>query len=129
MLCLCFFFSSRRRHTRLVSDWSSDVCSSDLIPGGNRSGKRWNRGVCSTGWDEAAIDLYEEQVTPVDAVVGASQSGGRLDDWPAVCGGPLDGAHPESYDDARNILSPSQIDWALPGGRGTVFARLLEAAR
>src|SRR5258706_11482838 len=27
---LFFFFSSRRRHTRLVSDWSSDVCSSDL---------------------------------------------------------------------------------------------------
>src|SRR5258706_14110710 len=25
-----FFFTSRRRHTRLVSDWSSDVCSSDL---------------------------------------------------------------------------------------------------
>src|SRR5262249_57233979 len=25
-------FSSRRRHTRLVSDWSSDVCSSDLGP-------------------------------------------------------------------------------------------------
>src|SRR5574341_665672 len=36
MLCrnrMCFwffFFSSRRRHTRLVGDWSSDVCSSDL---------------------------------------------------------------------------------------------------
>src|SRR5438093_13090912 len=28
-----FFFSSRRRHTRLVSDWSSDVCSSDLEHG------------------------------------------------------------------------------------------------
>src|SRR5438093_1604355 len=28
-----FFFSSRSRHTRLVSDWSSDVCSSDLIAG------------------------------------------------------------------------------------------------
>src|SRR5258706_15077386 len=27
---MIFFFSSRRRHTRLVSDWSSDVCSSDL---------------------------------------------------------------------------------------------------
>src|SRR5438477_8974412 len=26
-----FFFSSRRRHTRLTCDWSSDVCSSDLI--------------------------------------------------------------------------------------------------
>src|SRR5215467_11199849 len=27
---LLFFFSSRRRHTRLQGDWSSDVCSSDL---------------------------------------------------------------------------------------------------
>src|SRR5436189_820819 len=26
----CFFFSSRRRHTRYIGDWSSDVCSSDL---------------------------------------------------------------------------------------------------
>src|SRR6266571_9528822 len=29
-----FFFSSRRRHTRLTCDWSSDVCSSDLSAGG-----------------------------------------------------------------------------------------------
>src|SRR6266566_2747635 len=29
-LFVCFFFSSRRRHTRLQGDWSSDVCSSDL---------------------------------------------------------------------------------------------------
>src|SRR2546427_5527441 len=28
MLWLCFFFSSRRRHTRFDCDWSSDVCSS-----------------------------------------------------------------------------------------------------
>src|SRR5947207_2143689 len=27
----CFFFSSRRRHTRSLCDWSSDVCSSDLL--------------------------------------------------------------------------------------------------
>src|SRR5262245_65659220 len=27
---MLFFFSSRRRHTRCLSDWSSDVCSSDL---------------------------------------------------------------------------------------------------
>src|SRR6202050_2317838 len=26
------FFSSRRRHTRCYRDWSSDVCSSDLVP-------------------------------------------------------------------------------------------------
>src|SRR5690606_40668718 len=29
-LRFCFFFSSRRRHTRFSRDWSSDVCSSDL---------------------------------------------------------------------------------------------------
>src|SRR5690349_23312334 len=28
---LFFFFSSRRRHTRSLRDWSSDVCSSDLV--------------------------------------------------------------------------------------------------
>src|SRR6516162_844996 len=28
--CLSFCFSSRRRHTRLQGDWSSEVCSSDL---------------------------------------------------------------------------------------------------
>src|SRR6267154_3072297 len=34
MLWQCFFFfffSSRRRHTRWTGDWSSDVCSSDLV--------------------------------------------------------------------------------------------------
>src|SRR5438876_8265102 len=35
-MCL-FFFSSRRRHTRWTGDWSSDVCSSDLIGTGSKS--------------------------------------------------------------------------------------------
>src|SRR5437763_9610704 len=30
MMSNFFFFSSRRRHTRYIGDWSSDVCSSDL---------------------------------------------------------------------------------------------------
>src|SRR2546426_11278938 len=38
---LFFFFSSRRRHTRLQGDWSSDVCSSDLR---NRAGARREGG-------------------------------------------------------------------------------------
>src|SRR5262245_62720364 len=36
VLCFFFFFSSRRRHTRCLSDWSSDVCSSDLVTHGKR---------------------------------------------------------------------------------------------
>src|SRR5436853_4760128 len=56
-----FFFSSRRRHTRCLSDWSSDVCSSDLCrraprPAAGRpcsgspgpSSARWSRR-CRTG--------------------------------------------------------------------------------
>src|SRR5437588_13108812 len=31
VLFFFFFFSSRRRHTRSLCDWSSDVCSSDLL--------------------------------------------------------------------------------------------------
>src|SRR5437660_9208165 len=39
---LFFFFSSRRRHTRWPRDWSSDVCSSDLIDSRpTRGAPRW----------------------------------------------------------------------------------------
>src|SRR5438034_9839941 len=34
-----FFFSSRRRHTRSLCDWSSDVCSSDLANEGGTFGR------------------------------------------------------------------------------------------
>src|SRR3712207_9587658 len=46
MICLCcmFFFSSRRRHTRYWRDWSSDVCSSDLLSFGT-AGMRGIRGI------------------------------------------------------------------------------------
>src|SRR5260221_8071759 len=38
-----FFFSSRRRHTRSLCDWSSDVCSSDLP-----TISRWKRSITSS---------------------------------------------------------------------------------
>src|SRR5215510_15407064 len=39
----CFFFSSRRRHTRWPRDWSSDVCSSDLGEEALKSkGRAWS---------------------------------------------------------------------------------------
>src|SRR5207248_3881142 len=36
-----FFFSSRRRHTRSYGDWSSDVCSSDLLGAEDRPLHAW----------------------------------------------------------------------------------------
>src|SRR5262249_59236310 len=45
---VCVFFASRRRHTRLVSDWSSDVCSSDLALRRDRLGpaRRGRTAIC-----------------------------------------------------------------------------------
>src|SRR5688572_31029357 len=42
-----FFFSSRRRHTRFDCDWSSDVCSSDLIQGRRNAAEAngWGTGL------------------------------------------------------------------------------------
>src|SRR5690349_15000004 len=49
---LAFFFSSRRRHTSSLRDWSSDVCSSDLAAGGvfngTTSGASTLAGSCAT---------------------------------------------------------------------------------
>src|SRR3712207_3875556 len=39
MVVFVFFFSSRRRHTRYWRDWSSDVCSSDLVDAISKMGK------------------------------------------------------------------------------------------
>src|ERR1022692_4903958 len=45
---ILFFFSSRRRHTRLQGDWSSDVCSSDLMIRHTRLQGDWSSDVCSS---------------------------------------------------------------------------------
>src|SRR5260221_9731802 len=79
---LLFFFSSRRRHTRSLCDWSSDVCSSDLeafrcikvetVPAGSKysaikeaTGDRLN---ISAGWAVPqlieALDRGIHAVTP-----------------------------------------------------------------
>src|SRR5882724_12425554 len=50
MNCICFFFSSRRRHTRCLSDWSSDVCSSDLVEDGGD-----DAAVAMSGWSGVAL--------------------------------------------------------------------------
>src|SRR5260221_330546 len=46
-----FFFSSRRRHTRSLCDWSSDVCSSDP------SRRRHTRSLCDWSSDVCSSDL------------------------------------------------------------------------
>src|SRR5205814_7906056 len=63
-----FFFSSRRRHTRCLSDWSSDVCSSDL--GGSFSESPTNPRPCHSP------DLSRDEIVSKDLV-----SGKAADPW------------------------------------------------
>src|SRR5947207_4200879 len=72
---LFFFFSSRRRHTRSLCDWSSDVCSSDLMPGGQRTvGKD---GVTCRPQGEPVLNRAPPQ-TPRQAVHASGEFGGGL---------------------------------------------------
>src|SRR3712207_9284650 len=63
-MTLSFFFSSRRRHTRYWRDWSSDVCSSDLVR---------NSGGPSRSDCRSAVVLRHELIR-VQALIG----------WPRV---------------------------------------------
>src|SRR5574342_369685 len=60
-----FFFSSRRRHTRSGGEWSSDVCSSDLLrASGDSCGARVNvvaSGV-PVGWGEPVYDRLDADI-------------------------------------------------------------------
>src|SRR5262245_62381846 len=53
-----FFFSSRRRHTRCLSDWSSDVCSSDL--GAANAGVVARAGRLHVSGDESRSESYAD---------------------------------------------------------------------
>src|SRR5215467_15336508 len=57
-----FFFSSRRRHTRLQGDWSSDVCSSDLIRNWSqgRPGPDCRPAAATGGGDDREADAYPD---------------------------------------------------------------------
>src|SRR5256885_8695063 len=61
-----FFFSSRRRHTRLQGDWSSDVCSSDLTTSSSgQSCANWAaRASRRSGSSSAISAVGRERISP-----------------------------------------------------------------
>src|SRR6266496_4670049 len=62
-----FFFSSRRRHTRSLRDWSSDVCSSDLHRDKKRGTARSLALIREVGFPEerVLIDHNTEETLPL----------------------------------------------------------------
>src|SRR5690625_6244748 len=63
-----FFFSSRRRHTRWPRDWSSDVCSSDLLSAAEIGEifAEWNSG----DLESFLIEITAEVLAHKDNVTG-----------------------------------------------------------
>src|SRR5215469_17129004 len=66
-----FFFSSRRRHTRSLRDWSSDVCSSDLL---------------AMIQDMARLDTSHDDIAIVINMDGQGAPRTKLATWQAVVG-------------------------------------------
>src|SRR3989449_10240764 len=60
MFCIFFFFfSSRRRHTRCSRDWSSDVCSSDLLSAEFLMGRALANNLINLGLYDTAQDAMK----------------------------------------------------------------------
>src|ERR1035438_10643765 len=74
-----FFFSSRRRHTRCLSDWSSDVCSSDLSKMGlyfDAAETFWQKWV--VGYDPSRQGTLADRVLSIRWLDGLSVT---VSDW------------------------------------------------
>src|SRR5205814_6147116 len=80
------FFSSRRRHTRCLSDWSSDVCSSDLITARDgmiiygRSDAVLNPGGVRIGTAEIYRQVEQLEEVTESLVIGQTWPPGEIGD-------------------------------------------------
>src|SRR5258705_13190302 len=128
-----FFFSSRRRHTRCLSDWSSDVCSSDL-PGDRQPGK--TLVPTFRGWGRACSDfetgLYRFETIKPGAVIGRDgrPMAPHISFW-IVARGINIGLHTRMYfsdETAANANDPviNLIEWQVR--RQTIIAKREEHA-
>src|SRR5256885_7435032 len=80
-----FFFSSRRRHTRLQGDWSSDVCSSDLkffsvSPPNSRSDRIGSSTTSEVFTDRITVWLSERSTTFVYPMRARSAADSRSEE-------------------------------------------------
>src|SRR5256886_5848567 len=93
-----FFFSSRRRHTRFDCDWSSDVCSSDLLWRLGRLGRRGAPG--------GASPLHPEAARVAAAVGGARRARCDRDGPPRLCPRPRRSEERRVGKECRSRWSP-----------------------
>src|SRR5256886_10386918 len=96
---LCVFFSSRRRHTRFDCDWSSDVCSSDLLC----ASSDWQRLAQQGSLHDPRCDGECPRVSPA-----------TFSRWPGCCGPFLSqGCYgPEDRSEERRVGKECRSRWS-----------------
>ena len=123
-----FFFSSRRRHTRYIGDWSSDVCSSDLANREairslnlSRSQMQELRGVMQGYQSELEDILTSEQQQQLADLKEDMQDESATDDPPDLVteldlsadqASQLDSLQVDMTDAVQGILSAEQFEEA-----------------
>src|SRR5256885_8744456 len=125
-----FFFSSRRRHTRLQGDWSSDVCSSDLTSGGTDLCTAFVGGVPTLPVYEgelqaralgAAVEAFDEDGNAVIDEVGELVLTEPMPSMPIYLWGDADGSR---YRESYFAVYPGvwrHGDWIEITSRGTAI--------
>src|SRR3546814_8189980 len=105
VVCVVFFFKQKTAYEMRISDWSSDVCSSDL-----RVRRAWARA----GDDVHHLSLRRARIDPANAGTGARRRGGR-----AVAGGervadlsPGDLARSEERRVGKECVSTCRSRWS-----------------
>src|SRR5205085_6469441 len=89
-----FFFSSRRRHTRFDCDWSSDVCSSDLLhalfcsSGGNASRSPSPRPVFLSSGETPRVFHHRTHAAPTAPLGSDPAQSRRRSPWSCSRGAP-----------------------------------------
>src|SRR6266852_3971957 len=105
-----FFFSSRRRHTRCYRDWSSDVCSSDLVSISRRAYR--------SGENEYFLNRDRVRLRDISDIFG--QVGLDLDGFAVVGQGAVDSALSQRPGDRRALVEQA-------AGIGYLQSRLSES--
>src|SRR3712207_3451467 len=116
---MCFFFSSRRRHTRYWRDWSSDVCSSDLP--WRRAASSARTDSCTSGsWNSAPNAVSSSSTFLEPPRTGALAIGAHLHDAVARAG--------DRAADEQQVVAGADLDDGQPALRDALVAHLARAA-
>src|SRR5256886_9547173 len=119
--CVFFFFSSRRRHTRFDCDWSSDVCSSDLLETFEQNA----RALFEKGPSRVSPFFVPMYMPNVAAALISMRYGAK---GPNYCTVSACASSAHSVGDALELIRHDQADIMIAGGAEAAITPLAVAS-